>query len=154
MTEATLKQMLQNIVNEAVQKTKANFDACPQEMDAMEAMEKVLNANFDADFHTRLFRTARMYGIPDMGADGIRAYVKAVSMPADKGKHLAVALEVENCLDNRMSIARLDGAAVNIYCSQLDVEAYADRGENENQEELDLDPDDDDNNEDLDGVAE
>lgn len=150
MTEESLKKIISNIISESVQKAKVDFEACPPEMDAMEALEQVMGSNFGQDFDDRLFRTAKRYGIPDLGTEGIRAYVKAVSMPADKGKHLSVGLEVENSLDNRISIARLDGAAVNLYCSQLDVEAYSNREDDDGQMDLEDAPANDD---DLDEVS-
>lgn len=145
INEEQLKSMLGNIVAEAVTKIKRDFDSLPQEMDATKALHQVLSTNLNRDFDTRIFRIAKSYAIPDIGSEGIRAYVKAVSMPADKAKHLTASLEIENCLDNRMAIAKFDGAEVNLYCAQLDIEAYNQRaqeqGTEDGQQELPTDED-------------
>lgn len=140
MTAETLKNILQGIVVEAVEKAKEDFDKLPPEMNATEALQNVLSANFGHKFDERLFRTAKQFGIPNLGTEGLRAHVKGIAMGTDKSKPIDMTLKLENTLDNRIALAHLDGTEVNLYGAQLDIEAYAKRKdeEREGQEELDL----------------
>ena len=132
MTNEQMTSMINTIMTDIAEKIRRQFDACPAEMNATEALNKVLAANIGDSATTRILRVARQYAIPNINnEEGIRAYVKAVAMPADKLKSLSVKLELENTIDNRMLIAKLDGEQVNMYCAQLDVEAYAAREDGE-----------------------
>lgn len=135
MTTEQMKKMIESIVKEAAGKLKADFNALPEDMDAMEALSQVVSAYMGDETVERLVRVAKQYGIPDLGSIGFRAHLKKISTPVGDSKDIVLTVEAENSHENRMLLAGIGGEQVNIYASQLELKEEA---EDDGQEELDL----------------
>lgn len=138
MTTTQMEKMIESIVKEAARKLKAEFNELPPEMDATEALQQVVQAHMHDATVERLIRVAKQFGIPQEHGEGFRAHMKAVNTPTNDTKPITIKVEAENTFENRMLLARLNGEAINIYGSQMELPDSEEQEEDDGQEELDL----------------
>lgn len=138
MTTEQMRDDIHQIINQAAFDAQAAFKQLPDEIVAPDNVRTILDAHVGEKLIERLQRIASQYGIPAQGTQSFRAHLKGTQTPCDRSKPIVAKLEVENTHENKLILAQIDMAAVNVYGSQLELDMDGEEDEDDGQEELDL----------------